>query len=154
MHSEHCIDYKATDISEINCIKELWKALNRHHKLNSKQFAGYFSAKQFEERKLELLDKAKNGELMLVTAKISGKLIGYCISTVDTNKVGEIDSLFVLEEFRNLKIGEYLMKESISWLDSKGAVKKRLVVAAGNERAISFYERLGFYKKCIVLEEL
>ena len=45
------------------------------------------------------------------------------------------------------------MKKALAWMDEKGAVKKVVAVAAGNEQAFNFYERYGFVPRKTVLEQ-
>ena len=79
---------------------------------------------------------------------------GYCISSVDKNNTGEIDSIFVLHSCRGLGIGEQLMQKGLQWMDEIGAEKIVVNVAAGNEQAFGFYERYGFYPRRTMLEQI
>lgn len=55
---------------------------------------------------------------------------------------GEIYSIYVLQEFQGQKIGYRLMKEALSMLSDYTTVV--LWVLKENDRAIRFYEKLGF----------
>jgi ribosomal protein S18 acetylase RimI-like enzyme len=83
----------------------------------------------------------------------SGKLLGYCVSSIDKVQTGEIDSIFVGTECRELGIGATLMEKALEWLKSKGSRKNIVSVAVGNEKAFVFYEQFGFYPRRTLLEQ-
>jgi GNAT superfamily N-acetyltransferase len=64
--------------------------------------------------------------------------IAYCISTVSADGCGEVDSMFVEEDFRKCGVGSELVRRPLAWLDSVGASSKVVTVAHGNERALAF----------------
>jgi GNAT superfamily N-acetyltransferase len=76
------------------------------------------------------------------------------VSSIDANKVGGIESLFVEESYRGLGIGDALIKSALFWMDEKGAETKMVSVAAGNEEAFRFYARYGFRPRRTVLEQI
>ncbi|MDP4147225.1 MAG: GNAT family N-acetyltransferase, partial [Bacillota bacterium] len=80
--------------------------------------------------------------------------IGYCISTVNANLIGEIDSLFVHSQYRKLGLGDELMKRALEWLDSNNVKGKKIAVAEGNEGVLDFYKRYGFYKRQMILQQI
>ena len=45
------------------------------------------------------------------------KHIGYCISTINLELVGEIESLYLEKEYRNQGIGEELMNRALTYLN-------------------------------------
>lgn len=54
-----------------------------------------------------------------------GKTVGYCMSSI--------------------------LKSALEWMDGKSVNIKRIVVAAGNEDILSFYENYGFFIEHITL---
>mgnify|MGYP000956525834 FL=1 len=80
--------------------------------------------------------------------------VGHCISSVDKDYTGEIDSIFVLKGYRGVGIGEQLMQKGLQWMDDMGAEKIVVNVAAGNEQAFGFYEKYGFYPRRTMLEQI
>jgi ribosomal protein S18 acetylase RimI-like enzyme len=139
----------------LDTIALLWDALNQHHLRLSKDFKQHYSELTFEKRKDDLLHKAANAELRIDVAvdEASGQNVGYCVSSFDKSKIGEIESIFVNENYRGLGIGDALMKKALAWMDGKCAEKKVVAVAAGNEQAIGFYGRYGFVHRKTVLEQ-
>jgi ribosomal protein S18 acetylase RimI-like enzyme len=148
------IDYERIDIQKIDLIKELWEALRDHHKNETDYFKQRFENLTFETRKKAILEKAENGKLIIDIVKINaGKIIGYCVSSIDEKQNGEIDSILVDEQFRGMKIGEELVVRALNWFDENKVETRRIVVAQGNERAFKFYEKFGFYHLFSTLQQ-
>ena len=153
----HPITYIRTDKSGIDQIKALWEGLCRHHQDRSKDFKERYASMTFESRKDDLFRKLGSGELFLEIAidDALNRKIGYCLSifTNQHESEGEIESLFIDPVYRGKGIGDVFMKHALLWLDSKQVKTKRIVVAAGNEEVLSFYEKYGFYPKFYTLEQ-
>lgn len=125
---------------QIDTIKPLWEALNKHHEAQSVHFKQRFQHFSFETRKGALLSKEK---LYILTAKDKGKLIGYCIAG-KTDHEGEIESLYVESDYRKSGIGKQFIRDSIKWLENQNVDEIILKVAAGNEQVVDFYRTFGF----------
>jgi ribosomal protein S18 acetylase RimI-like enzyme len=135
-------------------IKVLWETLNRHHLSVSPYFKDYYLTLTFEERKRAILQRASGGEVRVDLAlDASGELVGYCVSSIDRWLTGEIDSIFVGAKYRGQGIGRALMEKALAWLNGKGAKKKIVSVAVGNEQAYGFYSRFGFLPRRTLLEQ-
>lgn len=106
-------------------------------------------------RKKELLDKSINGHLKIDIVKYrdTEETIGYCISSISDKKNGEVDSIYIEEEYRSIGIGAHLIKRALNWMDEKGVKSKKIVVAVGNEELLSFYQKFDFLPRHIVLEQ-
>jgi diamine N-acetyltransferase len=141
--------------SLLDDIAPLWEQLNVHHLECSPDFKHYYRAMTFEKRRKVLLQKAADGEMRVDVAvdEKAGRRVGYCVSSVDENKTGEIESIFVVNEYRGLGIGASLLKTALVWMSAKGAEKKVVSVGAGNEQSFGFYERYGFRLRKTVLEQ-
>ncbi|WP_183276611.1 GNAT family N-acetyltransferase [Clostridium fungisolvens] len=134
----------------LDLVRPLWQMLNEYHKEKSKDFEEQYISFTFEERKKKLMvSKLMHIDII---ADSSNKHIAYCISTIDSELVGEIDSLFIKQEARKLGLGDELLKKSLSWMESNKVRKKIITVAAGNEDVINFYNKYGFKKRRIILE--
>ncbi|HSL94057.1 MAG TPA: GNAT family N-acetyltransferase [Bacillota bacterium] len=134
-------------------IGTLWEALNKHHTARAPHFADVFAANTYGKRVQSILAHAALGLRVIVAVTDEGEQAGYCISTVNDRRVGEIDSLYVLPQFRRAKLGEALLQRSIEWLNSQEVSRIFLEVAAGNEEVYGFYEKFGFYPAKTVLEQ-
>jgi len=149
------ISYIEVSGEEIDIIKPLWEKLRDHHFGLSPHFADRYDEFKFEDRKKELLNKADKNLLKVDIAKDEDTqwLIGYCISSISAGLIGEIDSIYLEENYRSLGIGNELMNRALEWMDEKGAKFKRIVVAMGNEDLLPFYESYNFFPKHIILEQ-
>ncbi|MCX7710281.1 MAG: GNAT family N-acetyltransferase [Clostridia bacterium] len=150
------IDYDSGGIDMLDSIKELWEQLNQHHRVLSPYFEHHYKNFTFEKRKKSLVEKAQHAELRidLASDKISGKYVGYCISTMNNENTGEIESIFINNEYRGQGIEDQLISRALSWLGEKGAQKKTVSVSVGNEQVFAFYERYGFRPRMTMLEQV
>lgn len=150
------IRYILGDENLLDDIKELWEALNDHHKEKSLHFKEFYNKFSFDTRKADLIKQAQNRHMQVAVAFDDEVQIcaGYCISSVDNDHTGEIDSIFVLPSYRGFGIGEQLMQKGLQWMDEMGAEKIVVNVAAGNEQAFGFYEKYGFYPRRTMLEQI
>ncbi len=150
------IRYIPGDVKLLDDIKELWEALNEHHKKKSLHFKEFYNTFSFDTRKADLTKQAQKKHMQVVIAFDDEVQIcaGYCISSVDNDNTGEIDSIFVLQSYRGFGIGEQLMQKGLQWMDEMGGEKIVANVAAGNEQAFGFYEKYGFYPRRTMLEQI
>ena len=101
----------------------------------------------FEEMYLEgLLEK--DNAIMLVATINDHEIIGMAsVGSNDkpkTQHVGEV-GITVEKEFWGFGIGSILMEEIEIWAQESGVIRRlELTVHAGNERAISLYEKMGY----------
>jgi diamine N-acetyltransferase len=100
-----------------------------------------------------LLEKYQNGAILVDVAKEKNKLVGYCISTVSAKNEAELESIYIEKEYRKLHIGVKFMKTALAWMDTHGATRKIIGGAAGNEEALGFYEKYGFYPRIHILQQ-
>lgn len=149
------IDFVTGGTELLDSVQPLWEKLNKHHQVNSRYSADKFKNFTFDLRKKKFIDDA-NTELRidLVKALENQTFVGYCISTITIDSVGEIDSLYIEPEYRKFGIGDKLMSRSLEWLDSKNVKMKIIVVAEGNEQVFNFYKKYGFYERRTILEQL
>jgi diamine N-acetyltransferase len=149
------IDFITGGAELLEYVQPLWEKLNRHHQANSKYFSDKFKNLTFDLRKRKLMNDI-NTELRVDLVKDSENhtFVGYCISTVTIDSVGEMDSLYIEPEYRKFGIGNKLMSRFLEWLDSKNVKTKIIVVAEGNEEVFDFYKKYGFYERRTVLEQI
>ena len=147
------IEYTVLDERGLDIIGQLWKKLNEHHRERSPHHAPHFAGMTFEVRKKHLLEKSHKGAMRVDIAKDvdADKLVGYCVSTVSANRQGEIDSIFIEQDYRGSDIGDSLMKRALKWMDGLSITQRLVEVAAGNEEVFAFYRRYGFYPRSTIL---
>lgn len=80
--------------------------------------------------------------------KIGFVVVGACKLPVDNLEAtaGEIQQLYVLAEFQNLKLGGQLMSLGLEWLASQGRAPLYIGVWSENYGGQRFYGRYGFNK--------
>ncbi len=149
----HEVEYVHGGIEWLDEIGPLWEKLNALHGERSPHFADSFRNGSFSKRKAELLTKSQTAQLRVDLAREHDSMhpLGYCISTVDADGTGEIESLFVDESCRRRGIGGHLMQAALAWMTGEGAKKKRLLVAFGNDAPLGFYQRFGFQPRNLEL---
>ncbi len=139
----------------LDLVQPLWEKLNKHHETSSTYFSDKFRNLKFEVRKNKFInDENLKVKIDLIKDKEKAIYIGYCISTIDKDLIGEIDSLFVEEEYRKYGLGDKLMNKSLEWLNSNQVKTKIIGVAEGNENALGFYKKYGFYRRRVILEQI
>ncbi len=150
------IEYTVTDEHGLDQIEGLWLKLRNHHAGISSHFSESMKEKTYEDKKRELLAMVETGKLRICLAAdaIAKKTVGYCIASVTADGEGEINSIFIEEDYRQRDIGENLMQYSLDWLQSFSPGRIRLEVMAGNEEVFRFYRRFGFEPRSIIMERV
>lgn len=144
------VEIKEITKEQLPEIKELWEELNKIHMKDSSFFKEHYRKFTFEER-IQKFDEIDTKSLKIDVITNNDKYYGYCISTKDNEK-GELDSLFISEDFRGQGFGEKLVERSLSWLKSLNCKKIYVAVAQGHEYVIPFYKKFGLHPRLTVLE--
>jgi diamine N-acetyltransferase len=143
--------YRTLNPEGIDAVRPLWEKLRAYHAPLLDERPPFL----FEPRKQGILAKAAAGKLRIELVSVVSNTtdIAYCIATVSADGCGEIDSMFVEEDFQGCGIGSELVRRTLAWLDNVGASSKVVTVAHGNERALAFYRRFGFHPLSILLRQ-
>ena len=149
------IEYSEKTGSDLDLVKPLWEKLREHHQDVSHYFKGHYSQVTFDFRRKSLLEKSRKGALRIDLAedRKTGEYIGYCITSLTAEKLGEIESIYIEPPYRRYGIGDRLMQRALQWLDKNQAKKKILGVGEGNESVFAFYRRYNFYPRTTILEQ-
>lgn len=133
----------------------LWEGLREHHAGISEYFSESILNRNFEDRAGDFNSKSANHFFKVDLAFVGEEKApsGYCISSLGADGIGEVESIYVSDVCRGLKIGDMLMKNSLEWMDTNKAVKKKISVMAGND-VLGFYERYGFRTRTNMLEQI
>jgi ribosomal protein S18 acetylase RimI-like enzyme len=152
---ETSLKYQEIGPAELDVIRPLWEKLKAHHVPLSPHFAIRRAARTFDARKQELMAKA-SGMLRVDLAYAGAQQapVAYCVTSVTPDGTGEIDSLFVEQDYRGYGIGTALTRRALAWLDGHNAVAKVVLVAFGNDAAIEFYARFGFVADNVSLRQI
>jgi len=145
-----------TGARDLNFIQPLWEKLNQHHLNQESVFKDHYAQFTFQKRAEDLLKKTREGDMHIgvVKDKKSGRPVAYCITTINQDKEGEIDSIYISENYRGQGWGDELMKRSLKWMKKKGVTKKSVRVSFANQEVVSFYERYGFFRRSITMEQI
>ena len=154
------IEYRRTDIREIDCIRPLWFLLNDYMSTRTTYFQNHFGQMTFEKRKVYFEQVASAGSLRIDLAsdvRDKDRYVGYCVSSLlmekTGEKTGEIESIFVDDAYRSCGIGSTLVSRALGWLDENGSTRNRVSVSEGNEPVWNFYKKFRFYPRMTVLEQ-
>jgi ribosomal protein S18 acetylase RimI-like enzyme len=145
------VQYEVGGPELLESIRPLWLMLREHHRSLRTHFRDEISGREFDERKAQWFAFPPSG-VRVELARARGNLVGYCVTTIDANRVGEVDSLFILESLRRRGIGDAFMRRALAWLDENNVRDRVIEVAAGNEQVWPFYARYGFYPRRTVLK--
>lgn len=98
------------------------------------------------------------GRSVCLVAEASGVAVGYLAGYVRERSplrpvaVAELESMYVREGARGRGVGAGLVRRFLGWAGMRGAQQVSVTAYASNERAIRFYERIGFQPRSLALE--
>jgi ribosomal protein S18 acetylase RimI-like enzyme len=151
----HEVNYIATDEKDIELITPLREKIRQYHVERSKYFKERITEKSIEELNKQMLAKSTHGiYLDLVKDADSGVLVGYCLSNINEEWLGEILSIYLEPEYRRQRIGYRLMERALAWIDRQGAKHKTLGIGMGNEEVVNFYRHFNFEIRTIIMEQV
>lgn len=97
-------------------------------------------------------DSIENDLGLCLVAKIDDKIVGYLIGWIKKeknpsliiNKQAELENMFVLDEFRNNKIGYKLVEYFLEWAKDNKVENIQVTANSQNIKAINFYKKFEF----------
>ena len=98
------------------------------------------------------------GRYVCLLAESAGETVGYLAGYVASGgnlrpiEVAELESMYVLEEYRGFGVGARLVEEFRRWAEARGADRASVTAYAANVGAVRFYEKTGFRPKSLSLE--
>ncbi len=157
MESPDGITFTVHGRDELDLIEPLWEGLAAHHReraqANAPVFLDEMNAMTFAARREALLEKNRDRALRLELAvdPVAGAPVGYSVASGAPCEIGEVESIFVDDAYRNRGIGGALLEHALAWMEGIGTVEQALSVFAGNDRTLPFYARHGFSPRFTVL---
>jgi GNAT superfamily N-acetyltransferase len=113
----------------------------------SKKCADYFKMRVSERGNFALI------------AEVDDEPVGYLSGGIYKSpefrtftKLGQLGDMFIIDGFRNQKIGTKLIREFKKWLKQRGAKRMRVELFTKNKKALRFYARHGFEDYTSILE--
>lgn len=149
------LEFKIISCEDLDMVKPLWENLKNHHASASPHFQEKYHTANFEDRKKELLKKSSqcNMRVEVISDCDTDCFVGYCISSIDDEGKGEIDSIYLKTPYRNLGLGKEMVKRAMEWMESQDTDELQIVVAVGNEDLLPFYSSFNFFPRHLILEK-
>ncbi len=149
------LEFKIISCNDLDLIRPLWENLKNHHTNISPHFQEKYHSINFEDRRDELLKKSSqyNMRVEVVSDYYKDCFVGYCISSINNEGKGEIDSIYLEKEYRKLGLGKEMVKRAMEWIESQDTDELQIVVAVGNEDLLQFYSSFNFFPRHIILEK-
>lgn len=146
------ITYLEIKESDFNRIEGMWKELILFLQNRSRAFKEEYENKTFDKRMSPFYKKIEGGCSRLVVAVCDGVDIAYCLSSITSDLIGEIDSLYINDSYRGHGIGAYLIEDAFAFFDSHDTVDDIVMASEGNESVLKFYEKYGFEMRYYTLK--
>lgn len=109
--------------------------------------------KQYYKRRL-------SGEGCALIASIDGTPIGYLLGSIikvdsyqKKSVYAELENMFVVDQYRNMKVGTGLIKVFLKWCKSKKVKRVKVKASAHNLSGLQFYRKNRFGDYNLVLEK-
>jgi len=98
------------------------------------------------------IEKSLNGYAAAVlVAELEGKAVGYVSCRLPSPTTGQIGLFAVDSNARRMGLGHALVRESLRWFASKGALQVSVVTQGRNVSAQRMYQRCGFETQSLQL---
>lgn len=145
-------------VADVELLEPLWVAVHHQHQQAMPGLRPYVSdATTWRERRTLYRRLFADHDPVLLLGRSTGQVVGYALGytmpasgtwLADTwatgERIGEVESLSVLPEFRGRGLGSRLLEELHARLHHQGARDLILGALAGNTDAIRLYERHGY----------
>lgn len=149
------LEFRIISCADLDLVKPLWENLKNHHANISPHFQDKYRDTTFEDRKKELLKKSSQCNMRVEVVSDCDKdcFVGYCISSINDEGKGEIDSIYLKPPYRKLGLGKEMVKRAMEWMESQDTDELQIVVAVGNEDLLPFYSSFNFFPRHLILEK-
>jgi ribosomal protein S18 acetylase RimI-like enzyme len=159
---------EAGSVTDLPHLEPLWVAVHHKHQRAMPELAPYVTdAETWQERRLLYEQLFAEHDPVLLLGRHEGRLVGYALGytlpvsgtwLADTwatgSRIGEVESLSVLPEYRGRGLGSDLLEQLHERLRSQGAQDFILGALAGNADAIRLYQRHGYRPTWLYLSRL
>ncbi len=140
---------RTATLKDVEIIIQLWKEMMKYHSEMSPLF--YLAEDSEKYYRMYLVNSLNNPEVLYTVSENDGFPSGYARGSIvnrapifEKRRIGMINEIFVLPQFRNSGLGSELTKSLTKWFNTKGIEYIELEVAWENKAGIEFWKRLGF----------
>ncbi|WP_155591041.1 GNAT family N-acetyltransferase [Lysinibacillus cavernae] len=164
------LTYEVIPDDKVEICKDLCNELMIFQKSKATVKPELFDTMNFETRMIPSMESAIYN--YIVVAKDDNKVVGYAysnispkeaysnhfatffnLSSVSKDNVGCLSQFFIKEAYRQYGVGSTLFNMSMQWLKQFDDVEDHFIyVSNGNENALEFYKRKGFYVSHDILD--
>ncbi|TYS55887.1 GNAT family N-acetyltransferase [Sutcliffiella horikoshii] len=161
--------YEEVPIDRLEMCKEICNELMVYQKSLAYITPERFDNMTYETRLIPSVEKAQHNYLVVV--KNEDEVIGYVYSnispkevyssefatffdmeSVEKTHVGCLSQFYIKDKYRQYGIGSKLFSMSMDWLKTFNEVEDYFIfVSNGNEQALEFYKRKGFFVSHAIL---
>jgi ribosomal protein S18 acetylase RimI-like enzyme len=159
------IEFTRGTAEDVPRLEPLWVAVHHQHQAAMPELAPYVSDEVTWREHFPMYEELfRRPETFLLLASDGDRLVGYALAHVtpveqtwiaDTwatgRRIGELESISVLPEYRGRGIGSRLMEEVHREFERLGIEDIVIGLLPGNEGARQFYERHGYHPNWLYL---
>jgi ribosomal protein S18 acetylase RimI-like enzyme len=145
-------------VDDLDLLEPLWVAVHHRHQESMPDLAPYVDdTETWRARRSLYAELLVKPDTLLLVAVVDGTAVGYGLTHVmpvadswieDTwqtgDRIGEIESLSVLPDYRGSGLGTELLERLEQHLHDVGVDDLILGALSGNDHAIRLYERRGY----------
>jgi len=143
--------YEAIELDEIELIRPLWDELRLFTRDMSTHFTRYYEDLDWNERIEKFSDPAVQTRIDVAREGEGGRVVGYALASVSSERVAELGSFYVDAGFRHRGIGERLLEGVVEWMVDQDPKECVILTAYENEAVLPLYERFGFFPRLVML---
>jgi len=154
--------------ADVDSLEPLWVAVHHQHQQAMPHLGPYVSDAETWRERRSLYDQlfAEHDPVLLLGrhhGELAGYALGYTMPVAGTwladtwatgDRIGEVESLSVLPEYRGRGLGSRLLGDLHQRLHQQGAADLILGALAGNADAIRLYQRHGYRPTWLYLSRL